>query len=105
MKRKYFSHFNIAGFTYYEGAIVFEELQIGTILELKSEPDNKFDDNAVAIYYKEHKLGFVPRNNNQAIRSILDCGFNIFEARIQVKRREEYPERQISVIIYVIQKE
>ncbi|MDD4234517.1 MAG: HIRAN domain-containing protein [Bacteroidales bacterium] len=100
MKRKYFSHFNIAGFTYYEGAIVFEELQIGTILELKSEPDNKFDDNAVAIYYKDHKLGFIPRSINQPIRTILDTGFDIFEARVQVKRPETYPEKQISVIIY-----
>ena len=37
MKKEHLSHFNIAGFTYYDGALVFQKLHIGTQLTLKLE--------------------------------------------------------------------
>jgi hypothetical protein len=50
MKNKHFDHFHIAGFTYYDGVLAFNALQIGTQLLLKPEPDNRYDENAVAKY-------------------------------------------------------
>ena len=47
--REYLSHFHISGFTYYEGALVFNQLKIGTELSLQAEPENKFNARAVAI--------------------------------------------------------
>jgi hypothetical protein len=44
MKRRHFDHFNIAGFTYYEGALAFEHLRVGTQLKLVSEPTNIYDE-------------------------------------------------------------
>lgn len=34
MKRRHFTNFDIAGFTYWDGALVFQELSIGTELYL-----------------------------------------------------------------------
>jgi len=104
MKTKHFSHFHIAGFTYYEGATVFNELKIGTELRLVLEPENKYDPNAVAIYYKDTHLGYVPRNNNSEISKILEMGHEIFGARIQQINQQANPENQIGVMVYVKEK-
>ncbi len=102
MKRKHFINFDIAGFTYWEGALVFNELNIGTVLQLKQEPDNKFDPYAVAIYYGEYKLGFVPRKENLQISKLLEMGYgSIFEILIQRINANEDPENQIGAIIYL----
>lgn len=37
MERRHFTNFDIAGFTYWEGPMVFKELTIGTELYLKQE--------------------------------------------------------------------
>ncbi len=100
MKRRHFVNFDIAGFSYWDGAIVFGELKIGTELRLERESDNQYDPKAVAIYYGEHKLGFVPRTCNDAISKLCEAGYSeIFEARINKISPEEDPEDQIGVIV------
>lgn len=64
----------IAGFQYYDGEEVFAELWVKTPLLLEREQDNKYDANAVAIYYKQYKLGFVPKAENTAVAQMLDRG-------------------------------
>lgn len=63
---RHLSHFNIAGFTYWEGCIAFQELKVGSQLRLVREADNKFNPYAVAIYYENTKLGFIPRGRESA---------------------------------------
>lgn len=60
-ERRHFINTTVAGFTYWDGPIVFNELRIGTQLKLKREEDNKFDLYAVALYYGENKIRFIPR--------------------------------------------
>lgn len=102
MKRRHFANFDIAGFTYWDGALIFQELSIGTELHLKREDDNKFDPYAVAIYYKEYKLGFIPRGMNKEINKFCEQGYsNIFEVRINRISPEDDPENQVGVIVYL----
>ena len=101
MKRTHFNHFNIAGFTFYEGVLAFKHLEIGTGLTMKPEPGNRYDENAVAIYYNEHKLGYVPRSQNKAIATILGAGQNIFEMRVQQLIPDASPEQQVQVVVFV----
>jgi len=103
-----FSTFHIAGFTYWEGIDVFNELEIGTNLFFGTEPDNIHDPNAVAIYFyslkleKNVKLGFIPRDKNEVISQLLNCGHrNLFEVQINRIAREEHPEKQVSVVVRV----
>lgn len=100
MTRRHFTHFNIAGFTYYEGCIAFNELTTGLEAQLIAEENNIHDENAVAIYHKEYKLGFIPRDKNQAVAEILRTGADIFEARIQRISPELHTEEQVQVIVY-----
>ncbi|MFI3297682.1 MAG: HIRAN domain-containing protein [bacterium] len=82
-KRRHFQNFDIAGFSYWDGAIVFNELKIGTELELELELDNRYDPRAVAVYFGEAKLGFVPRTCNDAISKLCEAGYSyIFDVRI-----------------------
>ena len=101
MERKHFDHFNIAGFTYYEGVLAFKQLEIGTELMMKPEPENRYDENAVAIYFKKHKLGFVPRKSNKALAALLNAGQNIFEMRVHQIAPDAYPEQQVLVTVFV----
>lgn len=103
--REHLAHFDIAGFTYYEGVLAFNALEIGTQLQLKLEEDNKYDARAVAIYYNEFKLGFVPRSENRIIYKLLKVGIDCFEVRIQRVNKKENPENQIGVVIHLIKVE
>ena len=101
----YFNHFDIAGFTYYEGVDVFDELKIGTTVKLVAEPENPYDRNAVAIYYKDKKLGFVPRNENKMISKLLQFGYKkIFTAKINRISPDEHPENQVGVVVKINEK-
>ena len=63
---RHFLNFTIAGFTYWEGCVAIQELKIGSRLRLVREADNKFNPYAVAIYYENTKLGFIPRGRESA---------------------------------------
>lgn len=104
-KKRHYTTFNIAGFSYWEGCEVFNELKIGTILTLTREEDNKFDPYAVAIYYGEYKLGFIPRGENHEISKFIELGHNdIFETRINHLDHDATPENQVGVIVYIKEK-
>jgi hypothetical protein len=102
MNDRHFSNFNLAGFTYYDGIEVFSNLKIGSPLTLKAEPENKYDPSAVAIWYDDKKLGFVPREENELLFKFLELGYtDLFEARINRISPETHPERQIGVIVRI----
>jgi len=105
MNDRHFSDFHIAGFTYYNGVDVFEDLKIGKELLLKAEPENPYDPNAVAIYYQKDKLGFVPRDKNDALSKFLNLGYSdMFEVKINQVNPNTYPEKQIRVVVRIKEK-
>ena len=102
VKKVHLANFHIAGFGYWEGCEAFEQLKIGTKLELVREADNRFDPYAVAIYYGEYKLGFIPRGSNHDISKYLDMGLDdIYEVRITRITPDVHPEQQVEVIVYI----
>ena len=103
--REHLAHFDIAGFTYYDGVLAFNELKIGVQLQLKREENNKYDARAVAIYYNEFKLGFVPRSENRIIYKLLNLGIDCLEIRIQRVDKKENPENQIGVVVHLVKTE
>ena len=105
-KHRHYLTANIAGFTYWDGCMVFKDLKIGTELTLKREADNKFDPYAVAVYFGEQKLGFLPRNQNETVNKLLEMGYtDLFEVRVNRKSKEEHPENQVGIIVYIKRKE
>lgn len=104
MKNKeHLANFNIAGFTYYNGVDCFNKLKVGKTLQLVLEEDNKYDARAIAIYYKEFKLGFVPKQENRFLYKLLKQGFDEnVSAKIQQVNADEYPEQQIRVVVHLL---
>lgn len=101
--KRHYLHFTIAGFAYHNGCEVFDKLHIGTKLQLVREDENAFDSNAVAIFYQDQMLGYVPRAFNSELALLLDMGHgDIFEARVQSLNPMLVPEEQVGVIIYVL---
>jgi hypothetical protein len=93
---------HIAGFTYYDGLDVIKYLELGTQVNLKSESDNPYDPNAVAIYYEDTKLGFIPRVKNHTISQLLYFGNDdLFEARINCCHPDEDPENQFRIVVKI----
>jgi HIRAN domain len=103
--REHLSHFNIAGFTYYDGVLAFQDLEIGLKLKLKLEENNKYDPRAIAIYHNKLKLGFVPRSENRIIYKLLKVGLNCLEIRVQSISKKEHPENQVHVVVHLVKKE
>lgn len=108
MKKENFPHLhlfhcNVSGFTYYDGADVFKELEIGTDLTLVREDDNAYDPNAIALYYKDHKIGFIPRDYNEKIVDFVDMGYtNIFRVTINRINPNAHPENQLGIIVRLV---
>lgn len=105
MRSRHFKDFAISGFIYYEGIDVFEKLKIGSKLNLILEPNNKYDPDAVAIYYKDKKLGFIPKAKNKTISQFLRLGYtDIFETKINRISPDAFPYEQIGVLVRIFEK-
>jgi hypothetical protein len=99
---RHFSNFYIAGFTYWDGCMAYEHLKVGTLLRLVREEDNRYDCTAVAIYYEDKKLGYIPSTENATIAKFLDLGYgDIFEVRVQRIVPDAHPEKQIGVVVFL----
>jgi hypothetical protein len=94
--------FHIAGFGHHNGVEVFDELKIGTKVELRYEPDNPHDSEAVAIYYANTKIGYVPTGKNSELFMLLYYGHDdLFETYINMFDEKAHPERQFRVAVKV----
>lgn len=58
-----------------EKAKALVELKPGTELTLYREPDNKYDEWAIAVYLGENdRIGFVTRFKNETVARLMDAG-------------------------------
>lgn len=52
--------FKIAGISKYQD--VAHKINHNDQLEMKAEPENKFDNKAIAIYFNNEKVGYMPKD-------------------------------------------
>lgn len=94
--------FHVAGFQYWDGALVLGDLKVGDALEIVPEPDNPHDANAIALRFGTVKLGYVPKECNELIALLSFYGHqDILEARVQQVDSEAAPWKQVRVGISV----
>jgi hypothetical protein len=65
---------SIAGINKHDGPNILDSIDIDEPLTLVREPKNRFDPNAVSVYYREHKLGYVPAFRAGVVAGIMDSG-------------------------------
>ncbi|MGM0238933.1 HIRAN domain-containing protein [Enterococcus sp. AZ103] len=101
-KSRHLMDFHVAGFAYGEGLEVIEELSLGKEVILVAESDNPYDPEAVAIFYQDRKIGYVPKDRNTLLSKLLYFGHgDLFESCIQYANRESHPERQFRVVVKI----
>jgi hypothetical protein len=84
----------VAGFQYYEGDRLFNRMREGMPLQLVREPENRYDKTAVAVCFRNKKIGFVPRAENCAISSMMERGEKL-SARIVKLEQGKNPWNRI----------
>lgn len=98
--------FYLAGFQHWDGAFALGSMKVGDILEMRPEPDNPFDPNAVAVYAGDMKLGYVPRDENELLAVMAAYGhLPIFQLRVLQVDAEADPWRQVRVALHVLEAE
>ncbi len=90
----------LAGFQYYAGKILWDEMREGDRLALVRERDNPHDPFAVRIDWRGTKLGYLPRSDNRAVAAEIDKGTPI-GARIGRLSRDPNPWKRLRVDVYV----
>ena len=112
-KKLFFKVCHLAGRQYHDVDEVWEELHVGTCLELQRDLDNRYDKNAVAVVYntidkdtgqsEEYLLGYIPSHENETIAQLLEMGWkNIFECRISKINSDAHYENQIRLTIRIV---
>ena len=111
-KKLFFKECHLAGRQYWDVDEVWDELHVGTCLELKRDLENRHDMNAVAVVYhtiddqtgetEDYMLGYIPRDENETIAQLLEMGWEeIFECRISKLNPDAHYENQIRLTIKV----
>jgi hypothetical protein len=90
----------LAGFQFHEGKTLWAQMKVGDALTLVREPDNAYDPRAVRVEWQGHKLGYVPRRENEAVARQLDRG-NKLEARIVQLRKHRDPWKRIEFEVFL----
>ena len=90
----------LAGFQYYQGKELWEQMKVGDTLALIREPENLHDPLAVRVEWNGHKLGYVPRKENEAVARQLDRG-NRLQARIVRVTKHRDPWKRIEFEVFL----
>ena len=72
-----------------------------TVLRMVRQPHNEYDENAIAIYYEEHRIGYVPQEFNLVISRLMDAGKEFYARVVQVKKINEWV--RISAKLFMIE--
>ncbi len=88
----------IVGLQYYNGKD-FDVSRVSSF-SLKREPGNKFDSNAIEVYSKEVKIGYIPRTENKIIAKMMDQNIHIVAKVTKFNADEVY--RRIKVRLYQV---
>ena len=110
-KKKFFMDCHLAGRKYHDADEVWDKLKVGTKLQLQRDLENRHDLDAVAVMFhneedgEEYHIGYLPRENNETIASILEMGWtDLFECRISKLNPDAHSEYQVHLTIKIKRK-
>jgi len=92
----------VRGFVYYKGIELLPSISSSDPLQLVREPDNKYDKYAIAVYHKQEKIGYLPREKNEIISKILDAGLLDLYAETSHVNTDADTWENIFLVIYAL---
>ena len=90
----------LAGFQYYDGKVLWDNMRVGDPLTLVREPQNPHDSNAVRVEWKGQPLGYVPRRDNSDVARQIDRGVPV-QARIVRLKEARNPWQRVEFEVFV----
>ncbi len=92
----------VAGTTYCKDIpMIAEQLTPEVVLKMKRNPQNKYDDNAIAIYFENIQIGWVPQELNLIISRLMDAGKAFFCRIIKTQKKGNW--LKIDAKIYMVE--
>ncbi len=76
---------SVAGLQHYRGNDLAELIKEGDILELKRQPDNPYDENAIMVLWHNNKIGYIPRALAKDIDRKMSAGIEISANIVEIK--------------------
>ena len=93
----------MAGFRYYNGPQLINKMEIGDTIKLVREPNNKYDNKAIALYFQNNKIGFIPQMDNQVICNMMDANMILLNAEISYVNPKKDSWEQLEIIVNNVQ--
>lgn len=88
-----------AGLAHHEARAVWDDMRVGDDLALVREPGNAHDANAVRVEWRGRLLGYLPREDNQAVARQMDRGSRL---SARVARLDRYRNNRLKLQIEVL---
>lgn len=92
----------VAGFRFYKGMELLQHMQEQDIVELRREPGNEHDKFAVAIYWQQEMVGFLPAASNEMIARLMDAKALPLIGIITHLERDAKPWENVAVAVYFL---
>jgi hypothetical protein len=89
-----------AGYHFHKGKDYEDVFQSGQVLSLVREPENRYDDLAVAIYWRRQKIGYIRQDDNWLINKLLDQGVGL-EAVIKGFDKASQPWKKMLIEVSI----
>ncbi len=93
----------VAGFRHYEGMKLLDSMKEGDLLELVREPENEYDDCAIALHLQGNKIGFIPASVNEMLSYLLDADALSLFATITHLEKNSQPWENVAIAVYFVQ--
>jgi hypothetical protein len=93
----------VAGFRHYEGMQLLDSMKEGDLLELVREPENEFDNCAIALHLQGKKIGFIPSSVNEMLSYLLDADALSLFAVITHLEKNSQPWENVAIAVYFVQ--
>lgn len=91
----------LAGYQYHRAAAIWPFLRVGESLRLRREANNAHDPYAVAVWFRNEHLGYIPRGENRNLALLLDQGERL-EATIVRLLDDHDPWRKIRIRVELL---
>lgn len=80
---------------------LYPSLPPDTVLRMVRQPHNEHDEYAIALYYEEHRIGYVPQELNLVISRLMDAGKEFYARVVTVRRINDWI--RISAQVFMIE--
>lgn len=74
-------------------------LVAGTVLKMIRQPENKYDDMAIAVYHDTIRIGWVSMELNEVISRLMDAGKAFFCRITSTKRKGQWVKIDASIFM------